>query len=74
MTVRLIEVVVCDLCKQDRRAVAHREIDVCERHDQQLEERFAEAAHICRKCGKSFGTVAGLRIHEGQQGHQPVEG
>lgn len=70
MTTRLMEVVVCDLCKHDRRAVARMEIDVCDRHVHQLEERMADAAHICGQCGKSFGTEAGLRIHRGQQQHK----
>ena len=70
MTTRLMEVVICDLCKTDRRAVTRVEIDVCDRHAHQLDERMAEAAHICGECGKSFATEAGLRIHRDQQGHK----
>lgn len=65
MTAKLLEVVVCDLCRTDRPAVAHRDIDVCERHDIQLAERASESLYECEveDCGRTFRDPVALRRH-----------
>jgi DNA-directed RNA polymerase subunit RPC12/RpoP len=63
MTAKLLEVVVCDLCRVDRPAVAHVEIDVCSVHDQKLAERKSEALYECEQCGRPFQDPLKLRRH-----------
>jgi hypothetical protein len=62
MATKVLEVVVCDLCKVDRPATNHREIDVCGKHDQQLEDRIAASGYSC-VCGRSFPTGRSLNSH-----------
>jgi hypothetical protein len=65
MTTKLLEIVVCDLCRIDRPAVNHREVDVCTKHDEMLDKRAEEAGgtNICADCGRRFKTPAGLNHH-----------
>lgn len=72
MTAKLLEVVVCDLCRVDRPAVAHREIDVCERHDIQLAERATESLYECEQCDRVFRDPQKLRRHVARS-HNPNE-
>lgn len=63
MTTKLLEMVVCDLCKVDRPAVRPRMIDVCERHDIQLAERVTESLYQCEQCDRTFRDPIKLRSH-----------
>lgn len=65
MTTKTLQVVVCDLCTSDRPAVAHIEIDVCHRHDQQIATNTGAVAmvSVCDLCDRSFRTKGGLQHH-----------
>jgi uncharacterized C2H2 Zn-finger protein len=63
MTAKLLEVVVCDLCKVDRPAVAQRVVDVCEPHDVKLAARASESLYQCEQCDRSFRDPVKLRSH-----------
>ena len=63
MTTKILEVVVCDLCKADRPAIARIEIDVCGMHDAALEAKIGEVRVPCEHCGRTFKNNAGLGRH-----------
>ena len=63
MATKVLEVVVCDLCKIDRPAVSTRTIDVCESHDIKLAERKLESLYECEQCDRTFRDPAKLRRH-----------
>jgi hypothetical protein len=62
LATKILEVVVCDLCKTDRPAIGQRTIDVCGSHDAKIEERQAALGFKC-VCGRSFPTDRSLNSH-----------
>lgn len=64
MTVKKIEVVVCDFPhKRERPAVNQVTIDVCAQHDQLFADVEVAPQFECELCGTKYKKLAGLNHH-----------
>lgn len=64
MTTKTLEVVVCDLCRSDRPAVAvGLVIDVCRHHEQQIAERRDGQIYPCEQCDRTFASKQAVSMH-----------
>jgi hypothetical protein len=62
MTVKTMEVVICDLHKTDRPATRQITIDVCEMHAGVIEAKVL--AYPCDQCDRAFSKPASLTHHK----------
>lgn len=65
MAKKVMEIVVCDLCKRDRPAVTQVTLDVCNQHKGQIERQGVETGtlEVCPECKRTFRGTQGLAVH-----------
>ena len=64
MATKVLEIVVCDLCKSDRPAHGQITVDVCNQHQETITRRRSEGLNEqCSDCGRRFASRQAVSMH-----------